>query len=76
MSRFWRIVLAVCAFLAALAVGTFGGCTVGVITAFSQPLAAQSSNDTFYALIAAGATVGVVVGVVVARLILKPPPPP
>lgn len=76
MSRFWRIVLAVCAFLAALAVGTFGGCTVGVITAFSQPQTAHTNNDTFYVLIAGGAVVGLVVGVVVARLILNCPPPP
>lgn len=76
MNRFVRLVLAVCAFLAALAVGAFGGCTVGLVTAFSQPQPAHANDNTFYALIYAGAAVGLVMGVVIARLILKPPAPP
>lgn len=76
MNRFLRGVLAVCAFLAAIAVGAFGGCTVGLVTAFSQPQRAHTNDQSFYLLIYAGGAVGLVLGVVIARLILKPPPPP
>lgn len=81
MNRTWQIILAIIAFLACTFVGAAGGCTVGFFSAISLSSGGRHPNSgnpdaLFFVLLGAGAIGGLVIGVIVARLILKPPRPP